>query len=639
MKDKTMRNFVLKMLGCTLAVLLIGGCEGPLSAPKQDTPTSSGRAIIRIGETGARSLVPTAIPDFSKYELVFSADGKDSITSTLTADEDRIAINGNGYAVELEEAIWTVTVSAFVSGTDTYLATAQGTGTLTISAATPNPSLTITLDHLAMDGAAKGIFKWNIDLSGITGSASVSGTITPVDYVAGPSLTWSGNWTQTGTSKYTSNSISHNGSTWETLVITAPSPCGITVTLTASSEYNYDYGYASRLDGSPSASNYQFRVSGTQSQSYTYMVPAGTHYLYFGYTKDGSESIGNDNVVVEAAVVDSSRGTVHTLSGATGVLELASGYYDLGFTVTKDEKSAGVYHTVHIYPGLTTTAEGEDFTFIDADFVEQKNLAGTVEITGVPQDKTVDWVKVQPYEDANCTIPLAEEESTSQNGSWLFTIPASIANVWFKVTMKLGGSTSEYDAPGASVTGLPAIGRKDIALSPVYRVAVIFDTGGGSAIAPVTANAGSLVYRPAANPAKTGYIFDGWYTAATGGSAVSWPLTVSENITVYARWLVQGSIKVTFSGLPQDETTNLTGMSDGTLSWTNGTLDISVPAANFSGASWQWYLDNAPLSGATTAALNKPGSDFTPGRHDLTVEIRTADNKVYSKTLRFTVGQ
>jgi uncharacterized repeat protein (TIGR02543 family) len=168
---------------------------------------------------------------------------------------------------------------------------------------------------------------------------------------------------------------------------------------------------------------------------------------------------------------------------------------------------------------------------------------------------------------------------------------------------------------------------------------VTFDTGGGSFIAPVTVDTGSTVNKPA-NPTRTGYIFDNWYTAATGGSVVSWPLTVSENITVYARWILvgQGSIKVSFSGMPQDETTSLTGMS-GTLLWTTGTLNISVPSANFPGATYQWYLDGSPLNGETGYSLNKPGSDFTLGQHAVAVQIQTADHTVYSKSVRFTVEQ
>jgi uncharacterized repeat protein (TIGR02543 family) len=182
--------------------------------------------------------------------------------------------------------------------------------------------------------------------------------------------------------------------------------------------------------------------------------------------------------------------------------------------------------------------------------------------------------------------------------------------------------------------------RRTEAVIPGTRFTVTFDTGGGSAIAPATVDAGSIVNQPA-YPAKEGFYFDNWYTAEIDGSVVNWPLTVSENTTVYARWILigQGSIQVTFSGLPQDETTNLTGMSDGTLSWTMGTLNLSVPSENFSGASWQWYLDGVPLSGETSSSLHKPGADFTLGRHGVTVRIMPEDNQVYSKSVRFTVEQ
>jgi uncharacterized repeat protein (TIGR02543 family) len=169
---------------------------------------------------------------------------------------------------------------------------------------------------------------------------------------------------------------------------------------------------------------------------------------------------------------------------------------------------------------------------------------------------------------------------------------------------------------------------------------VTFDTGGGNTIDPVTVDAGSTVNKPD-DPAKTGYVFDNWHTAATGGTVVNWPLTVNEDTTVYARWIFvgQGSISILFSDMPLDDTTDLEGDPAGTLSWTTGILEINVPEANFPGAAWQWYLDNAPLSGETSSGLNMPGSDFTLGRHTITVRIKTTDNRVYSKTLRFTVAQ
>ena len=202
-------------------------------------------------------------------------------------------------------------------------------------------------------------------------------------------------------------------------------------------------------------------------------------------------------------------------------------------------------------------------------------------------------------------------------------------------------------ATGGSVVSWPLTVSGDITVyarwteesTPASRFTVTFDAGGGSSIAPVTVDIGSTVNKPA-NPTRTGYSFDNWYTAAIGGSVISWPLTVSENITVYARWILvgQGSIKVSFSGLPQDETTSLMGTS-GTLSWTRGTLNLSVPSVNFLEAYCQWYLDGSPLNGETGYSLNKPGSDFTLGQHAVAVQIQTADHTVYSKSVRFTVEQ
>lgn len=73
------------------------------------------------------------------------------------------------------------------------------------------------------------------------------------------------------------------------------------VSLTASSE-GVDFGYATRLDAAQAIANYQIRVSGTSSQSYTYTIPAGTHTIHFGYVKDSSVSSRNDNVTVAVAV-------------------------------------------------------------------------------------------------------------------------------------------------------------------------------------------------------------------------------------------------------------------------------------------------------------------------------------------------
>jgi uncharacterized repeat protein (TIGR02543 family) len=63
-----------------------------------------------------------------------------------------------------------------------------------------------------------------------------------------------------------------------------------------------------------------------------------------------------------------------------------------------------------------------------------------------------------------------------------------------------------------------------------------FDSHGGSAVAAVTASEGAAVQRPA-DPTRTGYVFQGWFSAASGGTAYTWPHTLSATITMHAQWL------------------------------------------------------------------------------------------------------
>lgn len=68
---------------------------------------------------------------------------------------------------------------------------------------------------------------------------------------------------------------------------------------------------------------------------------------------------------------------------------------------------------------------------------------------------------------------------------------------------------------------------------------VTYNTQGGSAVSNGAFYTGANVTLPAA-PTKSGYIFDGWFTAATGGTALTSPYSpgVITDITVYAQWSV-----------------------------------------------------------------------------------------------------
>jgi uncharacterized repeat protein (TIGR02543 family) len=67
------------------------------------------------------------------------------------------------------------------------------------------------------------------------------------------------------------------------------------------------------------------------------------------------------------------------------------------------------------------------------------------------------------------------------------------------------------------------------------QYAIVFDSHGGSALSPITANTGTAIPRPA-DPERAGYTFIGWYSAETGGIPYAWPYTLTGNVIMHAQW-------------------------------------------------------------------------------------------------------
>ncbi|MCW2795212.1 InlB B-repeat-containing protein, partial [Nocardioides sp.] len=64
-----------------------------------------------------------------------------------------------------------------------------------------------------------------------------------------------------------------------------------------------------------------------------------------------------------------------------------------------------------------------------------------------------------------------------------------------------------------------------------------FDSNGGSAVPPQSVDPGTAATLPAP-PSRTGYTFDGWHTAASGGTAYDFSTPVNAVTTVHAHWTV-----------------------------------------------------------------------------------------------------
>lgn len=57
---------------------------------------------------------------------------------------------------------------------------------------------------------------------------------------------------------------------------------------------------------------------------------------------------------------------------------------------------------------------------------------------------------------------------------------------------------------------------------------------------------GTLLSAPAADPVREGYTFNGWWTAAQGGTRAEFPVTVRDNATYYAQWISEAVVTNTF---------------------------------------------------------------------------------------------
>ena len=92
-------------------------------------------------------------------------------------------------------------------------------------------------------------------------------------------------------------------------------------------------------------------------------------------------------------------------------------------------------------------------------------------------------------------------------------------------------ATSNYNSSTVSTT-----------LTVLNALTVTTDEQGGSAINNVFTPTGGSISSSPGTPTRNGYTFNGWFTASSGGSALSFPYTHSQtaDFTLYAQWTYAG---------------------------------------------------------------------------------------------------
>jgi uncharacterized repeat protein (TIGR02543 family) len=108
-------------------------------------------------------------------------------------------------------------------------------------------------------------------------------------------------------------------------------------------------------------------------------------------------------------------------------------------------------------------------------------------------------------------------------------------------------------------------------------LAITYNSQSGSSISNGSTSTGGSISSSPGDPTRSGYTFNGWFAASTGGSAITFPHTHAQtaNFTLYAQWTANqadNTNTVTWNG--QGATTASSG---GSTTYTNGSSVSTIP--------------------------------------------------------------
>ena len=249
-----------------------------------------------------------------------------------------------------------------------------------------------------------------------------------------------------------------------------------------------------------------------------------------GATNDGNSA----GIMTSTGDVIIHNGTVTATSGAAGVA------------------SAGIYAMMGdvIISGGTVTATGGAANVASAGifahgFQEDAiNMGGNVtisggEVTAIAENGSgITVMKTSPsgIEPGNVTISPANGQQIAVKTGDAAESATAIDGSPFTVATQIQDSIQ--NAAYVHTVAEPA---------PVTEYTITFDANGGS-VDPASAETtdGKLVSLP--TPGYAGHIFQGWFTAATGGTQVTTDTVFTADATIYAQWKAESSTPSTPTG-------------------------------------------------------------------------------------------
>jgi uncharacterized protein (TIGR02145 family)/uncharacterized repeat protein (TIGR02543 family) len=261
------------------------------------------------------------------------------------------------------------------------------------------------------------------------------------------------------------------------------------------------------------------------------------------YAAGATFPIGATNVTLYAqwTLIPTYTVTYNGNGNTGGVIPTDANTYTQGSAVTVLGNTGSLVKTGSTFAGWNTAADGtgitratgETFTMVAANVILYAKWTSVYTVT---------------YNGNGNTGGSAPTDANTYNNGVTVTVLDNIGNLTksnytFEGWNTNTAGTGTQRTPGSTF----AIGSTNVVLYAKWTpntYIVTFD-GQGATVAPNPAT--SNVTTPASTvgslptpPAKTGYVFDGWWTATNGGgTAFTTGTAVTVNITVFAKWIIK----------------------------------------------------------------------------------------------------
>ena len=343
-------------------------------------------------------------------------------------------------------------------------------------------------------------------------------------------------------------------------------------------------------------------------------APTTEHWTFVGwYTKNGMATGNWGDEFDENTVVNSSM-TVYARWNAV--------YYTVSFNANGHGTAPS---NIQIQGGtaIGTLPEGPEATGWNFQGWYTASTGGSqvTESTLVTENMTI----YAQWSDVNCTVTfnanghgVAPSPITVREGQTVTLPTAPTAEHWTFVGWytKNGTATGNWGDDFDETTVVTKSMTVYARWNPVYYTVTYNANGHGTTPAAVQVQGGTAIGTLPEGAEVTGWNFQGWYTASTGGSQVTESTIVTENMTVYAQWS-DVNCTVTFNA-------NGHGAAPAAITVREGdTITLPTPPTADHWIFVGWYTKNGTL----TANWGDEFDENTPVTKSITVYARW--NPVY----------